>query len=101
MSFLNVEKVPLIPVYVESNEEKDKMSITSTFLNKKGIFLARQSFDEQTKTIEESLGSTTQGFFKPDSIPKILRNRPFIVPFDRYYYNDFVWKVGFSNKIKI
>lgn len=77
------------------------MSLTSTLITKKGIFIARQSFDEQSRTIEESsMGFTSNGFFKPDIIPKIPRNRPFLVPFDRYHYKDFVWKIAFSNKIK-
>ena len=25
------------------------------------------------------------------------RIKPFITPFERYYYKDFVWKVAFSN----
>ena len=44
---------------------------------------------------------TSQGFFKQDLVPTLPRNKPFVPPFDRYYYHDFVWKVGFSNKIRI
>lgn len=25
------------------------------------------------------------------------RNKPFSIPFERYYYKDFIWKVAFSN----
>lgn len=26
-----------------------------------------------------------------------VRTKPFIAPFQRYYYKDFIWKVAFSN----
>jgi len=29
------------------------------------------------------------------------RPKPFILPFDRYYYRDFIWKVAFSNGLTL
>jgi hypothetical protein len=27
--------------------------------------------------------------------------KPFTVPFERYYYFDFLWKIAYSNKLKV
>lgn len=27
------------------------------------------------------------------------KNRPFVVPFERYWYKDFLWKIAFSNRL--
>lgn len=32
---------------------------------------------------------------------KIARNRPFIPSFERYHYFDFLWKVSFSNRLRL
>ena len=78
------------------------MAMTSSLFHKKGTYFGRQSYDERTQTIDETrLAITNQRFFKPEFIPRLTRyNKPFTIPFERYYYHDFVWKVAFSNKIK-
>ena len=32
---------------------------------------------------------------------RISRNRPFVAPFERYNYFDFLWKVSITNGIRI
>lgn len=101
-NFLNIEKLQLIKIYsqVERNVETPcGESIEERYLNispEESSTQEDRDFKEVVislrKTLREGRNSKWPITIKP-------RNKPFLPPFERYFYRDFIWKVAFSNGV--
>ena len=86
---------------ISDSSEREKVPMSASLIGRRTT-ISRNSIDLQNRLVdpldipELKVKSSS---LKEDSTP-VIRIKPFIPPFERYFYFDFLWKVAYSNCIR-
>lgn len=94
VAFLNIEKLQLGRLY----DKIDKSKVET----REGGTNRRERKSESEVDIETTNSMKTQVFTRStlyNRSPVKIRAKAFTIPYERYYYRDFIWKCAFSNNV--